>query len=234
VTLAVEHQLGAALDAFASYTFSETEDNLVGARSGVPEARMRPGLGGAAEDWSEGVSDFDAPRRAAVGVRGRLAVVRGLEMTGIYRFRSGVPYTPGFRPGVDVNGDGSGFNDPAFVAEGGTGPAACLNPDVGRIATRNGCRSDGVSFLDLHLALGLLQVGSSVASLTVDIFNVMDAELGVPDNALWLVDPAGSVEQDPGSGAFVLPLVANPDFGRVMSTLRPGRLIRIGFKVMLP
>jgi hypothetical protein len=235
LTMAVEHSASDLLDLFADYTYSITEDNLVGARWGTPEARMKPRLGSEGPDrWDEATSDFDVPHRATVGARARFGVLEGAEVAGIYRFRSGLPYTPGFRAGVDLSGDGSGFNDPAFVEEGGTGPQACLNADVGRFASRNGCRGDSVSFLDLHVVLGLFRFGPSVASLTVDLFNLLDAELGLPDHTLHLVDGGEPLSQDPDSGAVIVPLVPNPSFGVVGAPQRPGRMIRVGFRVALP
>jgi hypothetical protein len=242
VTLSLEHATTDRLSLFGSYSFSSTEDNLVGARLGVPEAGIAPGLAAAsgsgsgdpADAWENGVSDFDVPHRLAAGMRTRLPVLDGLELAGIYRFHSGAPFTAGYRPGVDVNGDGSGYNDPAFISQDGSGLPSCLNGDVGGFASRNACRGEASHIVDLHLSLGILRIGPSVAALTFDFFNLLDTETGRPDTALFLVDDEGTLQQDPGSGDTVIPFLPNPGFGEVTHPQRPGRMIRIGFKVALP
>jgi hypothetical protein len=235
VTFSFEHEATDRLDLFGSYTFSSTEDNLVGMRTGIPEARTGPRLGeDSGSDWERGVSDFDAPHRVVAGFLARLPALEGIEISSVYRYRSGLPFTPGFRAGVDVNADGSGHNDPAFVEEGGEGRLACLNRDVGEIARRNGCRASGAQFLDLHLSFGLFRVGSSVAAFTLDLFNLLDTELGSPDTALLLVDGDGALEREAGTDRIRIPLQRNPRFGEVANPVRPGRLLRIGFRVGLP
>lgn len=239
LTLALEYAADENLDLFAGYTYSSTEDDLVGARLGVPAGEISPQLGASGTtDWEEGISDFDIPHRLSAGFLSRLPVLQGLELSGVYRFRSGAPFTAGYRQGVDVNGDGSGYNDPAYVPSSLGGieadMASCLAPDTGGIATRNGCRADGVHALDLHLSLGVFRVGRSVASLTVDVFNLMDRETGAPDSALLLVDPDGALATDPGSDRVEIPLTLNPSFGQVTHSIRPGRLLRVGFSLELP
>ena len=51
-----------------SYTFSRTEDNVLGSRSLDPADQLNPfpeGLEGG--DWADGRSDFDVPHRVVVG-----------------------------------------------------------------------------------------------------------------------------------------------------------------------
>lgn len=235
MTFSVEQAATRYVDLFASYTFSSTEDNLVGARAGIPEAGLRPNLGGGtSREWQEGVSDFDAPHRLTAGFQLHLPVLSGADFSGIYRLSSGMPFTPGYRAGTDVNGDGSGHNDPAFVTEVGLGEWDCLNLDLGQVARRNGCRASASQFLDLHLSVNLFRIGTSAASLTLDAFNILDAEMGTPDNALFLVDDEAPLELDPDTGQTIIPFQPNPAFGEVLNPLRAGRMIRIGFRVALP
>lgn len=234
-TLSVEHLASRWIDLFGSYTFSSTEDNLAGARAGLPEAGLDPRPGGeAGEEWREGTSDFDVPHRASAGFTVRVPVLAGAALSGVYRYRSGAPYTAGYRAGVDVNGDGSGHNDPAFVAEAGAELPACLRADVGGIARRNGCRAAAVQLVDLHVSFGLFRVGGSTAALTLDVFNILDAEMGMPDTALLLVDGEAALGQDPDTGRTIVPVQSNPAFGELPDALRPGRLMRAGFRVTLP
>jgi len=237
---AIEVATPGGLDLFTGYTFSTTEDNLVGAASGIPEAALVPSLpaaisGGA---WAEGTSDFDVPHRFTAGARLHLGLLQGVEISGVYRMESGRPYTAGHRAGIDVNGDGSFHNDPAFVPSSlpafSSGAGDCVQQDVGRIARRNGCRGDAIHTVDLRISLGLLTVGGAVGSLSVDLFNVLDVEMGRPDAALLLVAPDGTLVHDAATGVTTLPFLVNPMFGEVTQSLRPGRLIRVGFRLGLP
>ncbi|MGB1658284.1 MAG: carboxypeptidase regulatory-like domain-containing protein, partial [Longimicrobiales bacterium] len=64
VTVGLEHST-ALLEAFATYTWSETTDNWVGAASGRVGASLEPGLLGEGDTpCADGVSDFDRPHRA--------------------------------------------------------------------------------------------------------------------------------------------------------------------------
>ena len=236
-TIAIEHGFEGPLDVFASYTVSSTEDNLVGARVGSFGAQIAPVADTAATSpWEHGTSDFDVPHRFAAGIRATFDLLEGVELSSIYRFRSGWAYTPGYGVGVDVNGDGSGLNDPAFVPEAvrsaGLEAASCLTSEVGGIATRNSCRAPGVHSVDARLSLGLFGVGQFEASLTVEAFNILDADLGLPDTALLLVDEGQSLVQE--SGTTLIPTRINPAFGEVTQPLQQGRLLRVGFRIGPP
>jgi hypothetical protein len=234
LTLAFEYAAVERVGLFASYTLSSTEDNLLGARASDPYASLAPRIDdGASTPWEHGTSDFDVPHRLSAGLTARLPILEGAEASAAYRFRSGSTYTPGYRFGVDVNGDGSGSNDPAFVpqdvAQAGLEEVDCLVSSLGRIAARNSCRGPGLHSLDAHLSLGLFRIGGSVGRLTVDLFNVLDADLGLPDTALLLVDPNQPLEQGPG--ATRVPTAVNPSFGTVTNPVHPGRMLRVGFRI---
>jgi hypothetical protein len=88
--------------------------------------------------------------------------------------------------------------------------------------------------VDLQLSAGLFRVGGSIASLVVDVFNVLDAEMGLPETALLHIDPAASVSRDPVTRVTTIPVTLNPDFGEVKRSFRPGRTIRVGFRIAMP
>lgn len=232
-TVAFEHRAASPLTAFGSYTYSSTEDNWVGARGGWPEAQLSPFPRREGSDWTEGRSDFDVPHRAVLGAELGLGGRIAPRLAAVYRFRSGYPFTPGFRPGVDANGDGSARNDPAYVDPSVPGFAEaaagwdCLTG--GAFAARNSCREGSVHSLDGRVALALLRAGGRSATLVLDGLNLLSSDAGETDTALYLVDPAGSLGT--AGGQVVLPLVANPNFGSPIARFATGRTLRIGFQL---
>ncbi len=230
-TLGLERH-GTSGDFFASYTFSETTDNLVGAAIGTYDATLDPGLLSGGDPWSKGLSDFDVPHRFVAGLGLPLPVLEGGVLGAVYRFRSGDPFTPGFRFGVDANGDGAAWNDPAYP---GGAPASaltafsCEEPEPGEPFARNSCRGPSVQSLDLSLRLGAFRFGRGVAELTVDVLNLIEPETGFRDTALMFVDAAAGLSS---SGAeTVVPLVANENFGEFLYRTDPGRRIRVGLRI---
>lgn len=226
---------GASADFFGSYTYSETTDNRVGAASALSEARLRPGLPepSAEDEWSEGVSDFDVPHRLAAGVTVRIGVA---EVSGLYRYRSGLPFTPRYRVGVDANGDGAVRNDVAYVADGPelTGLLddwPCLEDQVDGFAVRNSCRGPAEHTVDVRLHVRLGEVGGRAASFTVDGLNLVEPSGGVIDDALLLVDPAGSVTTSGDGQTVTVPVAVNEGFGSVLYPSSRGRMIRIGVRI---
>jgi hypothetical protein len=147
-----------------------------------------------------------------------------------WRWRSGLPFTPGFSPGVDLNGDGGGNNDPVMVDQGGL--ASCADAAGGSFAPRNSCRESGVQALDFRLAVGLpvtIRSGGNLF-LTVDAFNVVSSATGVVDRAALLINPAGTLGIGSG-GSVTVPFIANPRFGTLLSRRAEPRLLRIGLKM---
>lgn len=236
--LSLSREATAGLSFAASYTFSRTRDNWLQSWTGDPTDALspfpadRPG-----HEWAQGISDYDIPHRAVVvaswSTGGRAPVTVGAR----YRFRSGLPFTPGFLPGVDANGDGSGRNDPAFVDRTIPGvdqlisSHACLQGQTGKFAARNSCREDANHALDLSAAVGL-----PVASLggrlevTAEVLNLVSTPEGVVDRALVLVDPNGTLVTD-AQGNVTLPLIANPRFGKFLSRRTEPRMVRFGLRV---
>ena len=120
-------------------------------------------------EWAAG--DLDV--RHQVQLQGgtyykRFSVTTFLDIT------SGRPFTP--IVAGDVNGDGNGFNDRAFVGSGTGDPATaaalralaaaapshareCLDAFAGRVAARNGCRGPWEARMNLQLGLSIPRRG---------------------------------------------------------------------------
>lgn len=239
VTASLQRRVNRALSILASYTFSRTRDNVVGALDPDPANQLSPfpdGTGPAG--WDEGRSDFDVPHRFAGTLEYRSAGNTPLTVAVRYRWRMGLPYTPGFRAGVDANGDGGGGNDPAFLDAGITGLSgaiagqSCADAVVGAFAARNSCREGSVQSLDLRLSVGLpVRVGGDRhLALTVDAFNVVATSTGLVDHALVLVNPAGTIGGQ-GTPSITLPLLVNPRFGTLLSRRGEPRMLRIGLGI---
>lgn len=227
-TVAFEQRFGARLALHAEYTWSKSEDNLVGQLSADPADRLSPfpvGTDGA--DWDVARSDLDIPSRFAATLRwGGDGSPIGLAAR--FRARSGLPFTPGFPRGVDANGDGAGGNDPAPLAGANLG-TACDGGGDG-MAARNACRDPMVRSLDLSAQIALPVGGARRVLLTIDGFNVVGTGTGLYDHAAVKVNPAGTITTGQG-GRLVLPLVANENFGKLLSRRGEARTLRIGFRV---
>ncbi len=237
ITAALERAAGEVAGLFASYTYSRTTDNWLAARDGHIDAQLTPFPENTTEDWRDGISDFDITHRVSAGfdVHPRLALQPRL--TALFRHRSGYPFTPGFRDGVDVNGDGSGRNDPAFVDESVAGIPDlvntwdCLRDQGGQFAERNVCRTAGVHTLDLRLGLTIIRSARVSAALFADGLNLIESEIGEVDRALYLVDSSQTLTVNQSTGVVTLPLVANPRFGQTFVHSGTGKLFRIGIQV---
>jgi hypothetical protein len=65
---------------------------------------------------------------------------------------------------------------------------------------------------------------------TFDVINLVSSRAGVVDRALVLVDPAGTLVTDP-SGNVTLPLLANRQFGKLLSRRDEPRIVRVGLRL---
>jgi hypothetical protein len=239
VTAALERDAGDVLRFFGRYTYSRTTDDWLASDVGGPEDQLTPFANPGDTDWLDGRSDFDVPHRLAAGIE--LRIPGGIQpvIAAVYRFQSGYPFTAGFRDGVDVNGDGSGTNDPAFADEAIAGTVAlaqswdCVRAQLGRFAERNACRQDALHSLDGRFALSLPESARVSGELFVEGVNLIHSPLGEPDRALYLIDQGGSIAENPASGVVTLPLVANPNFGRTLGRIDAGRTLRIGLRLGL-
>ncbi|MES2124556.1 MAG: carboxypeptidase-like regulatory domain-containing protein [Gemmatimonadota bacterium] len=234
-TVQLQRSISRGLQLGVAYTYSKTNDNLVGQLSSDPADRLSPFADNrGAAGWDAGRSDLDIPHRLVATAEYRSGGANPYSLAARYRFRSGLPFTPGFQRGVDANGDGSSSNDPAFLG----GSISGLSELVGResclsgagFAVRNSCRDKGVHAFDLRGEIGLPIGGRSRVALTVDAFNLVGSETGRFDHAAVLVNPAGDITID-AAGRTVLPLVANSNFGKLLGRGGDGRLLRVGIRV---
>ncbi len=221
-TVALRGQVRAA-DLLASYTYSATRDNWPSGWA-APASGLAPTAIGAATP--DAPADFDVPHRLVLGagIRGPL----GSHFSALYRYRSGLPFTPGFAAGVDANADGTAGNDPAFVDPALAGMSAltsrwsCLASQQGHFAARNSCRAPAVQSLDVRAALDLFHFGTGHVQATLDGLDLVQSNTGILDTALLQIDPAGTL-----SGNH-LPLAVNPRFGTIVGSQAPGRIVRVG------
>jgi hypothetical protein len=235
ITARLERRVGSGLRLFASYTYSQTNDNWLSGLGGEPQFQLTPfpdSLGGS--DWARGRSDFDVPHRFTFGTELGSGPIR---LAAFYRGQSGVPFTPGFRIGQDMNGDGSYRNDPAYVDDQVSGVTDllsqwdCLRSQIGRFAERNACRGPWISTVDLRLTLSTIRLGSHPLEVVVDALNLLDSDIAEPDHAVYLLDPSGTVSRNPATGVVTVPLVVNPDFGKPVTRYSSGRVFRLGVHV---
>lgn len=244
ITVSVRRPLLRSVALHASYTYSETEDNWLLGNDRDPETQINPfpldiyGTG-----WARGRSDLDVPHRLVLGTELKIPGQYGPSIAGLYRFQSGYPFTPGFRDGVDVNGDGSARNDVAFIdpAIAGTDQLVaswpCLATRLEKFAVRNSCRGPDLHSLDARLSLNVVQNDRYAAQFVIDGLNLLGSDAGVVDRAVYLIDPAtgsgGAPETicDSSQPACSIPFVINPEFGQVRTRYAPQRMIRLGLRL---
>jgi hypothetical protein len=161
VSVGLNGEMASGANLEGSYTYSHVRDQALGFDGEGSDGITAGNPNRAA--WG----DADEERRHQFLFTLVIPLRRGLELSLINRFVSGVQFTPGI--GQDINGDGqrneqSYVFDPAATADTAlahamqrlidTGPAtarACLTPQFGRIAERNGCTGPWVPGLDLKL-----------------------------------------------------------------------------------
>ena len=231
----LERRFGSVVNFFASYTYSETNDNWLSGSGRGPTFDMTPFPDRVGrEDWADGRSDFDIPHRITAGAQIDLALLR---LAGVFRYQSGMPFTPGFREGVDANADGSFRNDPAFIDDAIPGTTdlfaawECLAGQVGQFAARNSCRGEAIATLDVRASLRLFREGDYPIELVVDGLNLLDPDIAELDRAVYLVDASGSVTTDPVTRRTTVPLIVNPNFGKPAYRRSLGRSVRLGIRV---
>jgi hypothetical protein len=235
-TLSLEHHTVRGLSLDAAYTFGKTTDNLIGLLQPDPADQLDPfpdGVPGGT-DWSSDHSDLDVPHRLAASAQYRSTGKTPIGVGARWRWRSGLPFTPGFRSGVDLNADGGGNNDPVFVDQGleSVLTAAGCSVIAGAFAARNSCREASVQALDVRLSVGLpVRVGSSGSlAFTIDGFNLISSKTGIVDRAALLIDPAQALTTGP-TGNVLVPFAVNNHFGSLLSRRVEPRLIRFGLRM---
>lgn len=232
-TVSLERWVERGLRLTASYTWSRTEDNLPGQLRADVADRALP-LVPEGTDWSDGRSDLDVPHRAVIRAEFAGGDAGAFTASAQWRWQSGLPFTPGHAPGVDVNGDGSGWNDPvALDAAGGVTSllqGAGCSTSGGSFAERNSCRGPAVHGLDAGVGYRLPLGGTSRVLLSVEAFNLVASTTGVVDRAAVLVDPDGAITSN-AEGQLVLPLVRNDHFGELLVRRTAPPTIRFGLRV---
>lgn len=229
LTAGVERVLERGLSFSAFYTFSQTNDNLP--QFGSALSAFPDGVAGA--DWSDGRSDFDVPHRAMLALEWRAS--DAFSVATIYRLRSGLPFTPGFRAGVDANGDGDWTNDAAYVDAALPGmndllsDHSCLK--AGGFVERNACRGELVHGVDLRASFRVMRLRTGRVDLVLDAVDLLALNNAPMDAALLLVNPAGVVTVNPGTGVTTVPYVVNPGFGKPLDGRAPGVFWRVGLRV---
>lgn len=232
VTAGVERVRAIGLSFAAQYTYSRTTDNVAG-YSGTRLSPFADGLAGL--DWGQGRSDLDVPHRVLVAADWRPS--DAVSLAAIYRLRSGTPFTPGVRGGVDANGDGDWNNDPAFVDATLAGMSdvlageSCVGSQSGVFAERNSCREEMEHRIDLRATVRVARLSLGRVDLVVDALDVIAPNVGPVDRALLLVDPGGVTSANPTTGVTTVPYVTNPNFGSRVFDVTPGVFWRVGLRI---
>lgn len=232
-TAGVERVVERGLTMGVHYTYSRTTDNLAGGRDLLAPLSASASGG----EWSDGTADTDAPHRVIAAAEWSPSLAGAFRLGMVYRLKSGAPFTPGFRDGVDANGDGVWGNDPAYVDLALPGmdalraDHACLSRSSGAFAERNDCRGVITHRLDLRASFRLMTLAAGPMDLVLDAMDVIPRASGRIDRALYLVDRTGAVATNGSTGVTTVPLVVNPNFGELLADRAPGMLFRVGLRI---
>lgn len=210
---------------FARYTFTRSTDDWLNAGLAPFGQTLSPF--DFDDEWNNGTADAEVPHRLVAGLN---LTVPGVPVRAgaFYSFSSGRPFTPGFPPGVDMNGDGVFGNDPAFLGAGF--PSGDVTCDGGSgFAERNSCRDPAVHRLDLRASFDLPVGETGHLAIFVDALNLLDSELAIRDHAAYRLDPSGPITRS--NGTITVPLVSNTNFGNPLVQLSSGRTLRLGLQV---
>jgi hypothetical protein len=234
-TLAVERVRERGLSLGSSFTYSRTHDD-VGPGLQPSLSPFPDGVDG--RDWLAGRSDFNVPSRLLAAAEWRGGADGGFRVGAVYSLQSGGHFTPSVGEGIDANGDGDRSNDPAFIDPALPGMDAligahdCLAKRTGTFAERNMCRRASVQRLDLRLAVPVVRTAFGRVDVVVDALDVVATERGPIDRALVNVARSGTLTTDPLTGVTQVPLVVNPNFGRVRADRATGILFRLGVRIV--
>ena len=233
VTAGVERVVPTGLSYGAHVTYSSTTDNIASAYDALAPLPLGPG----GREWSEGIADTDAPLRVIVAGEWSATASGAFRLGFVYRLRSGTPFTPGFREGVDANGDGVAGNDPVWIDAAMPGMQTlidagdCLDGATGAYAERNSCRGVWTHRLDLRAAFRLANLAGGPLDLVIDAIDALPGTSGRIDRALYLVDRTGTLTNNTITGVTTVPLVVNPNFGQLVSDRSAGVLFRVGLRI---
>lgn len=165
----------------ASYVLSSVREQVRGFSSTAGDPR--------AVEWSRGSMDGRHQLTYSIGYN----VLDAVRVNWFGRFQSGTPYTPSIAG--DVNGDGYGNNDRAFVydpatttdptlaaavrdllANGSSSARDCLSRQLGALSARNSCEGPWTSSANLSIAFNPAKVRlPQRATLSLAISNPLGA-----------------------------------------------------------
>jgi outer membrane receptor protein involved in Fe transport len=144
------------------------------------------------------VADYDRPH--TIILSGIVQLPWDIHLSGIYRGYTGLPFTPVFGGAGDANGDGTTFNDRAFVGtnllynvdlnsdidtltqrltqqhtlEGIINKWSCLRAAMGTIIRRNTCRQPWINQFDMKLSKRFNTMRGQSVEFVADFFNVLN------------------------------------------------------------
>lgn len=234
MTTGVERVRDHGVSVALSYTFSRTTDNVPGLGRSPSLSPFPSGLDGL--DWTDGTSDRDVPHRLLAAAEWAVGATTPVRLGVVYRLQSGSPFTPGVRAGMDANGDGSDFNDPAFIDSSLPGMSdlfaehSCIGSRADDFAERNACRDELQHRLDLRASFRIMNLAAGRLEFVIDALDVTAAARGRVDDALLLVDRAGALTT--AGGVTSVPYIVNPNFGGIIADRSPGMLFRAGLRIV--
>ncbi|MFN2431903.1 MAG: carboxypeptidase regulatory-like domain-containing protein [Gemmatimonadota bacterium] len=223
----VNHRFSDRLRGEASYTYTRARDNSSSSCCTSQEFFESPTAGdpnfigdpGDEERGAWGPSEFERPH--VIVVNGSYDLPAGFQVSAIYRGQDGNPWTP--IVDGDINGDGLGDNDRAFVStdlqfetpedagvlSGLIEEFDCLQDNVGRITERNSCRNPWWHRLDMRLQWGTETLSGQRIVFLFDVFNVLNDDfVGVFGGNTELLN---AEDFDEATGRVVYSV--NSDFG---------------------
>jgi hypothetical protein len=74
-------------------------------------------------------------------------------------------------------------------------------------------------------------LGGRAIRVTIDGLDLIESEGGARDEALMVVDPAGSITTSSDGSTVTIPVSVNPSFGEIVYPSTRGRTLRIGIRV---
>ncbi|MDP3774642.1 MAG: TonB-dependent receptor [Gemmatimonadales bacterium] len=213
-TVSASRRLTRGLQFQASYTYSRTEDNASYSCCISSTALFETPTGGNPNDLrgNRSPADFDRPHTLILSGIARLPW--GIQLSGIFRGFSGLPYTP--RINGDPNGDGISSNDRAYVGtnilynfdansdvdsttqknnqrtilEDLIQGNSCLRAALNTVVRRNACRNPWINQLDLRLSKRFQTMRGQSVELVADFFNFLNF-LNSEWGRVWTVAGAG-------------------------------------------
>ncbi len=187
-TVQLQKNLAQVVDARVSYTFTSARDLIsLTSSQALSNFQFAP-LDGSIQDRNLRPSAFDRTHRFTATATGKLPF--GFTAGLIYVGQSGLPYT--WTVSTDVNGDGIGGNDLAFIPADPSQitladptqwdglnnfiqSQECLRNSRGGMVRRGACRNPWQNFIDVRLGWNSPQwIKGQHLEVQADIFNVLN------------------------------------------------------------